>query len=36
MRKTIKFIYWLMMSALFLILVRRERRIEQLKHIEIK
>ena len=35
MWKTLKFIYWLMMSLLFLLLLWREKKINELKPIDI-
>ena len=35
MKKAIKFIYWLMMSFMFLLLLWREKKIDELNHINI-
>lgn len=36
MRKAIKFIYWLLMSFVFLLLVFKEHQISKLSHIDVE
>lgn len=35
MKRILRFIYWLAMSVLFVLLLVREHRISQLRHIEV-
>lgn len=36
MRKIIRFIYWILMSLMFIVLLLREHRISELNHIDVQ
>lgn len=36
MRKVVKFVYWLLMSLMFLLLLFREHQISKLNHIDVE